>query len=285
MPAVESSDQRETKKLWAPQDLPPFPWIARKVLQLFGSGGDDIAIRRLIELIRADASFGSELLRRANSPVYGLRSRISSLQHAVVILGLDTVKTLSMTIGVGAYPKGAPKLTVLQRCWRHSLTSAILAEELAPHGGIQPDQAYTAGLLHDIGRLALLVKYPQPYADLLSAAIDNRFQLMDRERELFDVDHCEAGAWLSQEWGFPEELSQAAARHHDPPADGRFDLLRLVHISCRLASSLGFEAVEQASPEEPSQILAELPEWALSALDGDQAALKESLTKKVSALE
>lgn len=73
--------------------------------------------------------------------------------------------------------------------------------------------------------------------------------------------------------------------HHEPPNDGRFGLLRLVHVACRLASSLGFEVVQPASPEEPSQILAELPKRALSALDGDVAALKERLTKKLNALE
>jgi putative nucleotidyltransferase with HDIG domain len=285
MPAVESLEQEKNEKLWALRDLPPFPWIATKVLQLFGSRGDDVEIRRLIELIRADASLGSELLRRANSPLYGLRSRISSLQHAVVILGLDQVKTLSMTIGIGAYLKGALRLTVLRRCWRHSLTCAILAEELAPSCGIPADQAYTAGLLHDIGRLALLVKYPQPYADLLSVVMENRFHLAQSERDLFDVDHCEAGAWLAREWGFPEELAQAASSHHDPPEDGRFGLLRLVHVACRLASSMGFEVVQPASPEETSQVLAELPKRALTTLDGDVAALKERLTRKLNALE
>jgi len=285
MALAETVEQEQAERLWALRDLPPFPWIATKVLQLFASRDDDVEIRRLIELIRADASFSSELLRRANSPLYGLRSRISSLQHAVVILGLDNVKTLSMTIGMAAYLRAALKLAVLRRCWRHSLTCAVLAEYLAPWCGIPPDQAYTAGLLHDIGRLALLVKYPQAYADLLSVVLENEFQLIQSERDLFDVDHCEAGAYLAKVWGFPEDLAQAVARHHDPPEEGKFGLSRLIHVSCRLGDALGFEVAEPAAPEEASAILAELPKRALCLLQTDLNTLKEELTKKVNALE
>ena len=110
---------------------------------------------------------------------------------------MEQVKALAMTVGLGAYLKGALKLTMLRRCWRHSIGCALLAEKLAPAWGLSPEQAYSAGLLHDLGRLALLTKYPQPYADLLSVVFENRLGLLASERDLFEVDHCQAGAWLA----------------------------------------------------------------------------------------
>jgi putative nucleotidyltransferase with HDIG domain len=178
-----------------------------------------------------------------------------------------------MTIGVGAYLKAALKLRILRRCWRHSLSCALLSEDLAAACGIPSDQAYTSGLLHDIGRLALLVKYPGPYADLLSVVIENHFGLLSSERELFDIDHCQAGAWLAEQWNFPDELKRVVAKHHDPPRNGALDLLKLIHLSCRLADSLGFQVGDPAELEEPSQILAELPKSALSRLQIDLTTL------------
>lgn len=273
-------------RLWALRDLPPFPWIATKVLQLLtGARADEVEICRLIELIRADASLSSELLRRANSPVYGLRARIASVQHAVVILGFDRVKMLALTVGVGSYLKTALKLELLRRCWRHSLACAILSEELARGCLLPADQAYTAGLLHDIGRLALLVKHPQAYAGLLEVIEENSLPLLESERDLFDVDHCEAGGWLARHWDFPPQLAEVAAMHHLPPADGRMSLVRLVHLACRLADALGFRVCCSGQPEDPSLIFGELPRRCLYLLDGGPGVLGDRITTRVNELE
>ncbi len=282
---VESDTQQHNDSAWALKNLPPFPWVATKMLQLFSTPDDDVEVGRLMELIRADASLTSEILRRANSPLYGLKSQVSSLQHAVVLLGFDHLKALAITIGVNAYVKTALRLSVLRRCWRHSLACAMLAEQLAQPCGISKDQAYTAGLLHDIGMLALLVNYPQPYANLLSVVLENRFALLASERDLFELDHCQAGALLAGQWNFPPELKGVVARHHDSPADARFDLLKLIHLSCRLADSLGFPVADPAEPENPAALLAELPPQVQAGLHVDTAALREDLTRKLSALE
>lgn len=281
----QTIESQSPSGLWALEDLPPFPWIATKVLQLFAAPEDDLEVRRLIELIRSDTALSAELLRRANSALFGLKSQISSLQHAVTLLGLDQVRTLALTIGLGSYLHTALKLSILRRCWRHSLASALLAEEFAPACSLPPDQSYTAGLLHDVGRLALLVKYPQPYADLLSVVIENRFAVLASEQDLFDVDHCQAGAWLAEKWEFPPELRRVAELHHNPPVNGSFDLVRLVNLACRLSDSLGFAAVEATQPEDPVDILGELPQKALSRIRFDVLELKETLTRKLNALE
>jgi len=274
-----------TTEPWALRDLPPFPWVTTKVLQLFAAPADTVDARRLSELIRADASLSSELLRRANSSLYGLRSQIATVERAVTMLGLEQVKGLAMTVGVGTYLKAPLKLAVLRRCWRHSLGCALIAEELAPALALRPDQAYTAGLLHDVGRLGLLVKYPQSYADLLDVCRENNFDLMSSERDLFDIDHCEAGAWLAEGWEFPRELVDVIAGHHNQQQKDSAGLLRVVHLACRLADCTGFEVTESKEVETVASISEELPDKALRLMDGDGEALRARLLKKVNALE
>ena len=270
---------------WALRDLPPFPWITTKVLQLFAAPSDTVDAKRLSELIRADASLSSELLRRANSALYGLRSQIGTVDRAVTMLGLDQVKGLAMTVGVGSYLRSSLKLAVLRRCWRHSLGCALIAEELAPALKARPDQAYTAGLLHDLGRLGLLVKYPQSYADLLNVCIENHFDLMSSERDLFDIDHCEAGSWLAEGWEFPQDLVEVIAEHHHRPPETSTPLLKTIHLSCRLADAIGFDVVERKEAEAVADIAEELPNKMSYLLDDAGAELRSRLANKVNALE
>jgi HD-like signal output (HDOD) protein len=135
--------------------IPPFPPIALRLLRVLGD--DEAPIDEIAELIRADPALSSALLQRANSPLYGFISQINSLQQALFLLGLRTAKNLAVTLATGGYAAFGRRTPELQRCWRHTLACALLAEEVARACSLPADQAYTAGLLHDIGRLGLLV--------------------------------------------------------------------------------------------------------------------------------
>ena len=269
---------------WALRDLPPFPWITTKVLQLYSEEGEELDISRLNDLIRSDASISSEILRRANSAMFGLRSEVGSIERAITMLGLDRVQSLAMTVGLGSYVKVALRVAVLRRCWRHSLGCALLAEELAEACEVRPDQAYTAGLLHDVGRLALLVKYPESYADLLSVVMENGFCVPQGERDLFDIDHCEAGAWLAEEWAFPPSLVQAIGSHHQPSEAQYPSLPRLVGLACRMADCLGFAAFDPLVPENPQDVLMHLPR-SVQLQPEDLEEMRLRVNEKVNALE
>ncbi len=279
-----SQDTVPVNEPWALKNLPPFPWITTKVLQLYATDGNEIAVKRLTELIRSDAALSSELLRRANSALYGLRSEVGSVERAVTMIGLDQVRSLAMTLSLGSFVKTSMRVAVLRRCWRHSLGCAMLSEELAETCGIRPDQAYTAGLLHDVGRLALLVKYPESYADLLSVVIENNFSMLQSERDLFDLDHCEAGAWLAESWDFPKELISVIADHHNPGHGSRSPLVELIHASCRLAESLGFDVTTPETTEDPAAILEQLPN-PVRLSPADIEAIRLHVTEKVNGLE
>jgi HD-like signal output (HDOD) protein len=275
-------------KFWALRELPPFPAIATKLLQLFAN--EDVEMREVVALLRADAAFASELLRVANSPIYGLRSQVSSLQHAIVILGFDRLRSFAMTISMKNFLRPAMRIDVLRRVWRHSLASALICEDLAGlcwkrgDRGAR-DRAYTAGLLHDLGRLALLVKYPHEYANLLAVVVENPFELLESERALFDVDHCEAGRWLAKIWKFPPEIAEIAASHHVLPKLGEPDILNLVRSGVLLAGWLGFDVSPLLSFRGEEELLLLLPEPTRAWLGPDIEEKKAVITKKLDSFD
>jgi HD-like signal output (HDOD) protein len=113
---------------------------------------------------------------------------------------------------------------------------------LAAICGSNQEEAYTSGLLHDVGRFGLMIASPKSYAALLRPAPTTPAHLLRWENRQFGIDHCQAGWWLLREWGLPPELAMAAACHHDPPAGEAEDTNDVVVLGCRLATALGFES-------------------------------------------
>ena len=109
--------------------------------------------------------------------------------------------------------------------------------------GQPKERAYTAGLLHDIGRLALMAQFPDEYGELLTIARHGHFNQIECERELFDIDHCQAGGWLAGEWNFPEDLVNSIALHHSGELK-EGSLPFVVSAACRIADILGFGVLQ-----------------------------------------
>jgi putative nucleotidyltransferase with HDIG domain len=268
--------------------IPAFPPIALRLMRLISS--EDVALSEVIELLRADAAFSAELLRRANSPLFDVRRQINSLQHALVVLGLRRVRSLTMTVASGIFLRRALRVEELRCCWRHTLASALLTEQLARICSIHEDVAYTAGLLHDIGRLGLLTAHPQEYAEMLRSAAgrapeDQEFDLLDYEKDTFGMDHCEAGNLLVKEWALPEEFLIITGRHHDPPSGLGIDLLGLVYLGCQLADSLGFYVIPPCRPWPLEEIRDALPEAARRRLRSGPEELKEFVEARIQAMD
>jgi hypothetical protein len=119
--------------------------------------------------------------------------------------------------------------------------------------------AYTAGLLHDIGRLGLLVAYPSQYAVMLRDAGKKPQALLKREAELFGVDHCGAGQDLVEEWGLPSVFGEITGRHHEKPSGKSSDWLRTSYLACQMADSLGFSVVKPCQAPEFDSLCKMLP--------------------------
>ena len=228
------------KAPWALRLLPPFPAVAQRVLAL--ANQDDVAIADLGDLVKMDPSFSAELLRFANSALMGGRHEVKSVSQAILMMGLERVKTLATMVAVNRLVRGSLRIEALRKVWLHSLVTAMIAEEAARVSGIAADSAYTAGLLHNLGTLGLMSAFPEEYARMLSVTTDFGFDLLQTERDLFDIDHCLAGCYLAQDWDFPDELAAAIAVHHEDPVRGEASLDNVVKVSWRLSDTLGYVA-------------------------------------------
>lgn len=240
-------------------DLPPFPAVAIRALQLVSKA--ETRLSELHDLISADPAFAAEILRLANSPLYGIRTAITSTVQATMLLGFERVKGVALTIAMRSYIGNSLHLPVLRASWRHSLACAIVAEELAKaiSKDIDKDTAYTNGLIHDIGRLGLAVMQPELYRPLLQSIQDSYSALMQSERQLFGVDHCEAGRLMVTAWTLPEAFIDITSRHHEARASQIIDPLALVNLSCRMAEALGFDFAPCADCPTYEELLSELP--------------------------
>jgi len=263
--------------------LPPFPAIALQVLKLIDR--DRVGMNELTELIRADPAFSSELLVMANSPLFAIRAEVKSVRHAAVVLGLQRVKALALTVGLKAYLVDAVNIPVLRGFWRHSVACALLAEEFARLSLMETEFPYVAGLLHDIGRLALAIIHPQQYSDLVRSADENPFDVQKRERELFGIDHCQAGEWLVKSWKLPKDFEDIAAEHHAELEPLGSDIAGLVRWSCLMADTLGFAAIRPPRVHTFEYLVQYLAERERRMLDPapDQVALR--IATKINSLE
>jgi HD-like signal output (HDOD) protein len=230
---------------WALRLVPPFPAIAQRVLGLVSQ--EDVSIREIYELVRMDLSFSAELLRFANSALFGSRREVKSLPQAIVVVGLDRIKTMATFVALNRMVRSSVRIGALRKIWIHSLATALIADEASRVNRVARDTAYTTGLLHNLGTLGLMSAYPDEYSRMLEVSNDFGFDLLNTERDLFEIDHCAAGAYLAQDWDFPDELAAAIATHHETPVRGEASLDNIVKVSWRLADTLGFAAF---SPEK-----------------------------------
>ncbi len=269
----------QTPTPWALEDLPPFPRVAIRLVRLLST--EDVKISEVGQFIAAEPVFSARVLQMANSPLFGLGQQVKTIARGIVVLGLERVKAITMTRGLGDFISPALKNKALAQCWRNSLAGALLAEELAPPCGMDPGFAYTAALLRDIGRLALLVKYPESYANVLAVSQEHSMDLMTIERDLFDIDHCQAGAWLVRQMGLPEELDEVVAWHHERLDQNPFRMVHLVRIADLMADAIGFPVLQAPPQRTFEEVLQELPSPVRANFDRKSEELEQKIGERI----
>ena len=244
---------------WAHLRLPPFPRVAVRVLQL--ASNENVQLHQLSELISSDPAFASEVLTIANSLLYAPRYPAGSILQAIAVMGANTLQGVCITVGVRSYMGRSMNQPAMKVLWRHNLASAIVAQRLASGGFIDKEAAYTCGVLHDIGRVALAVVRMKEYAHLLETHKGSASSILEKERELFGIDHCEAGEKLIADWHLPGEFNAVTRQHHAPRLkEGAWGLPELVKVSCRMADAAGFPAFAGCESVDYKGLLAELPD-------------------------
>jgi HD-like signal output (HDOD) protein len=262
--------------------LPPFPAVAKQLLTL--TAQDNCTIPQVAGLVRSDAAFAAEVLRLANSALLGLRYEVTSILHGVSVLGMDRLRALVMTVALRDMVSSARHEDLLRRCWRHNLAGALIGEGLAELFWIDRAEAYTAGLLHDLGTMALVALYPQQYARLLERRSVER-PIQDQERDELGASSTEAGIWLAEEWGLPSRIRHAIALPADATVDRIESLPELARVGCRLSSALAFGLLPVDKPATAVEMEALVPCPVNSRLQDRLAELAVSVPVKINAFE
>lgn len=203
--------------------LPTQPVAALRVLRVVDDPRASAAT--LGRLVEVDPGLSTKVMRLANSPYYGLSGKVASAAQATVLLGFSTVRALAASAAAGLLvdqqPVGPPGF------WSHAVLTACGSSAVARRVGGQAANAFTAGLLHDIGSALFFRIDHQLFAQLEEAVADG-MTVQAAERELYGTDHAEAGGRVLEEWRFPASLARAIAHHHQPVDSVRDGLARIV---------------------------------------------------------
>lgn len=273
-----------TGQSWSHLRLPPFSQVALRVLQL--ANRESLQLHELSQLISADPALASEILTIANSAAYSPRTPIANVLQAIAMMGANHLQGLCLTVAVRGYIGRSIGHPAMQALWRHNLACATIAEQLAGVSYMDHDVAFTCGILHDIGRMALAVVRQKEYTELLRTHVGDAHSMLACEREMFGKDHCEVGRQLVTEWELPEDFEPIVARHHEPIAgDCRCSMPALVNLSCRMADAAGFPAFPscQATPFET--LLEELPARERKLFHSEVGTLIFEISRKINTIE
>ncbi len=229
-------------------------------------GDEDLDVAELIHKLGEDPILAARVLHLANSPFYGLSRQIGSLRDAVLVLGFGNLRGLMLSAGlIGAF--AANDAAAASR----SLATAAAAGMLAKSLGLDQGQAFTAGLLHNLGALLLGHFAPAPWHELDSESMASESRL-PREREIFGFDHCELGADIAGQWHFPVAI-QAAIRHYSkPPDDPGERLTDLIHAAWVVSASGQSGEGLAIAPDVAARLALASPEGAAGLADAAQAA-------------
>jgi HD-like signal output (HDOD) protein len=255
---IEVKGEKVKNLPWAHLRLPPFPQVAIRVLQL--ANNENVQLHQLCELISSDPAFASEVLTVANSVLYSPRYPAGSIIQAIAVLGANTLQGMCITVGARAYLGKSMSHPAMKGLWRHNLACAIIAERLAASGLLDKDAAYTSGIMHDIGRIALAVIQPKEYANLLATHRGTPDSILEGERNLFGWDHCETGRRLISDWKLPGDFDAIVLEHHSAKReDGAWEMGELVKTGCRMADAAGFPAFPGCETTPYAELLEDVP--------------------------
>ena len=203
--------------------LASLPHAAHRVIQI--AEDEHFSAYDLAAVIATDTALTAKILRLANSAFYGYARQINTKRDVVVLLGFRTVRSTAIAAAVvDVFPSRGQEPFDPDLFWGHCTACAVIAEALARESGqVRPDVAFTAAILHDVGRLVLAQYESDRFHRVLQESLHDEAQLQEREVAEFGFDHAALGAEFAARWNLPDELVDAIARHHEAPTDGTAD--------------------------------------------------------------
>ncbi len=227
-------------------ELRSFPQVATQILTACDDPSTSPA--DLSRIIQCDPSLSVRILRVANSSIYGYSGEIATIERAVVALGFRKMKNIAVSAAAGDVFDGGNAATRehCQKLWLHSLATGAIAGLIAHHRNVNADEAFLAGVVHDVGKLIFLDMLEDKYA--AATQDSNALTITQTEMEAFGIDHQQLGERCAEEWGLPAVISSAIACHHEP--DNAYDSEDVASIVCVADSLARFLSIGGPSGEK-----------------------------------
>ena len=251
LPVVEPLDPLDI--LRKEHQLPALPQVFLELQQAINAANtsaDDLAA-----IISQDPSLTAFLLRMVNSAFYSLPMQIDTISRAVTVVGVDQLSTLAVGTSVMSLFKDVPaEVLDMEQFWKHSVACGLIARRLCRITGKgDPERAFVAGLLHDMGQLILLQAEPERATAVLEHARSKDVLLYAEEKALLGFDHATLGGMLLRKWNFPFVLVSAVLEHHNPKPGQREDEPGLVHCAETIATGLGIGSTGEYFVQPPNK--------------------------------
>ncbi len=214
------------------------PAIMKPLLDMLRSPSDDIKVEKVVELVSYDGAIAAQCLRLANSPLYG-RRETETVRSAIMALGLERVRSMLLGLCMNRVIPEDKWVIEPDAFWRHSLGCALITQRMAQKIEYpEPEKAYLAGLLHDLGFLVNSVIYNEEFRECFRRASEEHAPLHVVEEQVLGFSHCETGRMLCEHWGLSKEMRDSAGCHHDvsllPRAGPLACLVHLSDLLCRM---------------------------------------------------
>jgi putative nucleotidyltransferase with HDIG domain len=237
---IEAKRTIAQKKLDEIRDLPSIPKIVIEVTELLKDESNTAV--ELSECIGKDQGLTTKILSIANSPFYGLSRQVSSLEFAIVVLGLREVSQLVTSISFAhALKQHDNEYLKFEELWAHSLLIGTSAKEICRHLGyldISTD-AFVAGMLHDIGIQILNKYFHREFVQIIQSANLSNERFVDHEVNILGITHQEMGCYLANKWNLPENLCDSIAYHHKPSAaEQNQKIVSVIHLTDYMCEKL-----------------------------------------------
>ncbi len=215
------------------QDLPTIPVVLSQIMHMTASSNS--SVKDLIRVLNQDQSLTARILRVANSAYYGLREKATTIERAVVILGFDMVRSLAVGASFIHYfsPKNQYENFDLNAFWAHTTAVGVFAESIALEmPSLDASDAFTAGILHDIGKLVMLIYFEEEFSRVLRRIAEERLDFFEAEISELGLSHAGVAGILLRHWNIPEVLAEAIEHHHQPlNAVNNLDLSICLHLA------------------------------------------------------
>lgn len=215
--------------------LPTVPGVLKRLSVIIEK--PRITLVEISSFISNDPALTTKVLKMVNSAIYGFPGRIASVSHATMLLGLNVIKGL--LLGVSVFELMQKTMNGL---YEHSLACAIASRVIAQKKGLkEPEEISVAGLLHDIGKVILMLEFQKEYEAAMHDALSKSISIFDAEKIQFNATHANVGSWLAEKWRFPRSLIEVIEYHHRPTLSKNAPLeTAIVHLADILVRARGF---------------------------------------------